>query len=652
MYRQLVWIVLFCFLGVGIDAAPKLPDLRQEDVVNRAEEAFSAHASQKQFDNQIAARTLLNYLEALDPMKTYFLRDEVAPWVQPSEEMLATIVREYHLAQFSVFEEITRLFQKKIERHNLLQTNIQDSLLQVDPLPTDSLKDLPWPDSEEDLLHRLQQIRALQLHAIAKLPPQQQENAKLRIAKYEKKYQEEKTASTQEEQKKQMHRDVLRAIISSLDAHSAYFTPSEAAQFMIDVQQRLFGIGVLLRDDLKGFRIIQIVEGSPAAVQKQLKIKDLIIGVNGESVVGMDSREVVDLIRGEENSQVVLTIIRENPQSDGHLQEEVLQIQVVRGRIVLKESRYKISYEPFGDGVIGYIRLYSFYRDPDGSSSEDVRQAIQQLQNEHTVKGVVFDLRSNLGGVLEEAVNVTGCFIKKGVVVSIKDEKQQMHKLRLVEDRRVFDGPLLVLLNRMSASSSEIVAQTLKDYGRALIVGDDHSYGKGSFQTFSLAGENEQAINPKGEIKITRGIYYPVGGETPQETGVLSQVEIPGSLAFSEVGERYLKYALQPDRIPPSFEDDLSDLPFYQRTRAKKYYLFDLEQKQATYLPFLPILRQHAEENLRKDPNYQNFLFTIQKTKDEQLELEEAPPFGQNDLQLEHAMDLFKDFLYLQQQAR
>ena len=647
MYRLFIGILFFCCLSLGVYAAPKLPDLKPDEVVSRTEEAFSAHATQKKFDSQIAARTLLNYLEALDPMKTYLFQSEVALWIEPSEDLLEEIVKDYHRARFPVFIEINQLFQKSIERHHRLQAQINDASLPPPPA-TDTLKDLPWPDSEETLLQRLQQIRSLQLHAIAKLSPQLQENAKLRMAKHEKKFQEEMMPASQEELQKRILRDVLRAIVSSLDAHSTYFTPSEAVQFMIEVQQRLFGIGVLLRDDLKGFRIIQIVEGSPAANQKQLKLKDLIIGVNGESVVGMDSQEVVDLIRGEENSHVRLTILRETAQLDGSSQEELLEFDAVRGRIVLKESRYKSSYEPYGDGVIGYLKLYSFYRDQDGSSSEDLKKAIEELQKQHHVKGLVLDLRSNLGGLLEEAVNVTGLFIKKGVVVSIKDEQQQIHKLRLLEDRHIFDGPLMVLTNRMSASSSEIVAQALQDYGRAFIVGDDHSYGKGSFQTFSLAGDNEQAINPKGEIKITRGIYYPVGGKTPQETGVLAQVHIPGALAFSEVGERYLKYPLKPDQIPPSYEDDLSDLPFYQRSRAKRYYLFDLEQRQSTYQPFLSVLQEHAHENLNKDPNYQNFLFAIQKAKDGNFDLEDAPPFGQNDLQLEQAVDVLKEFLFLQ----
>ncbi len=149
---------------------------------------------------------------------------------------------------------------------------------------------------------------------------------------------------------------------------------------MINVQQRLYGIGAQLRDDINGFSVMKIIEGGPAAIGKQLKVKDRIIAVNGEPVVGMDIEDAVDLIRGEANTPVSLTIIREVKGLDGQKKEEKLDLSILRGEVVLKETRFKTSYEPYGDGVIGSLKLHSFYQDKGSSSAADLREEIEQLK--------------------------------------------------------------------------------------------------------------------------------------------------------------------------------------------------------------------------------------------------------------------------------
>jgi len=299
---------------------------------------------------------------------------------------------------------------------------------------------------------------------------------------------------------------VLKAFANALDTHTEYFTPEEAQQFLIAVQQRLFGIGAALRDDLNGFRIIKIVEGGPADRSGELKINDLVIAINGEPVVGMNINDGVQLIRGEENTPVTLTVVREIP-DDHEKKEETLDISLMRGEVLIKESRYEVSYEPYGDGIIAYLRLFSFYQDPEHSSANDLAAEFEKLKKEHKILGVLLDLRNNSGGLLVQAVEVTGLFITKGVVVSIKDENGAVQHLRDVDGSSMWNGPLVVLINRLSASASEIVAETLQDYGRGIVVGDDHSYGKGSFQTFTLTADGKSHVNPEGEYKVTRGRY-------------------------------------------------------------------------------------------------------------------------------------------------
>ncbi|MBA3817172.1 MAG: PDZ domain-containing protein, partial [Parachlamydiaceae bacterium] len=425
--------------------------------------------------------------------------------------------------------------------------------------------------------------------------------------------------------------------------------PDEATQFMINVQQRLFGIGAQLRDDLNGFTIIKMIEGGPAANSKEMKNKDRIIAVDGEPVVGMDIVDAVDLIRGAENTPVKLTIIREIGE-DGEKKEDKLDITLKRAQVVLKETRYEATFEPFGDGVIAYLRLYSFYQDPDSSSADDLAQALEKLKADHNVKGVIFDLRTNSGGLLTQAVSVTGLFITKGVVVSIKDDTGAIQHLRELDSTIAWDGPLIVLINRASASASEIVTGTLQDYGRAIVVGDDHTFGKGSFQTFTLntTAKNE-AVNPQGEYKVTRGRYYTVAGTTPQLIGVASNIYVPGVLSESDIGEKFAKYPLGSDSIEPSFDDNLSDIPYLQRDRIKMLYKFGLQPQLHTYDKYMEQLKKNSAIRIENNKSYQKFIKELKKQGDVDEEVSEEV---QNDLQLAETENIMRDLLYLMHETK
>lgn len=637
--------ILFCFLAFMCEG--KLPDLSPQDVTIKAKEIMKAHASHKKLTPLLAKRILNNYLENLDVNKTYFIESDIEQWVNPSDALLEQIIDDYNHGNFSTFEKIQDTFIRAIERRRLLEQKIN-----YQDLPThvraEEFKDMSWAKSEEELANRLKRIRALQIETAAKLNEDMREKSMQRIAKRQAKYEEDMMASDPVERQHLILSQVLKATASSLDAHTAYFTPGEATQFMINVQQRLYGIGAQLRDDINGFSVVKIVEGGPAAIGKQLKVKDRIVAVNGEPVVGMDISDAVDLIRGEANTSVVLTVIRETKGPDGTPKEEKLDISILRGEVVLKETRYKSSYEPYGNGMIGYLKLYSFYQDRDSSSAADLEQEINKLKKEHHLEGLILDLRYNSGGLLSQAVAVTGLFITKGIVVSIKDENGRIQHLRDLDGTMAWDGPLIVLVNRMSASASEIVAQTLQDYGRAIVVGDDHTFGKGSYQTFTLATTEPDQVDPQGEYKVTRGRYYTVSGKTPQLTGVLADIMVPGPLSETEIGERFAKYPLENDYIRSNFSDDLSDIPFLQRDKIRKLYKFGLQDKLDTYMPYLEKLKDNSITRLANNRNYQNMLKEIKKKDDNDSDVVEN--FGQNDLQLEEAYNIMKDLILMMEE--
>ncbi|MDN3508253.1 MAG: S41 family peptidase, partial [Simkaniaceae bacterium] len=427
----------------------------------------------------------------------------------------------------------------------------------------------------------------------------------------------------------------LKAFTASLDAHTAYFTPSEAKQFMIQVQQRLFGIGAQLRDDLNGLTIVRFLDGSPAL--DLLNLGDRIVAVNNEPIVGLDIVDAVDLIRGPQGTSVILTILREG---------EKHEISIVRDEIVLKESRFDKAIEPFGDGVIAHLSLYSFYQDPAASSASDLRQAIEEIRHQHKLKGVILDIRNNGGGLLNQAVAVTGLFIKKGIVASVKDHTGKVHHLRNFDGDVAWDGPLFVLINKTSASSSEIVGQALQDYGRALVIGDDHSFGKGTYQSFTIESAHENGVSPQGEYKVTRGLYYTVSGKSPQLHGVKSDLVVPGLFSGTDIGESIAKFPLEPDTINPNFEDTLSDIHPLHRFKMKRLYQNNLQEPLQIYDPYIERLKENSTLRIEKNLHYQHFLELIKN--DEKIG-EVADLFKKSDLQLDEAKNIMKDLIFLRQ---
>lgn len=636
----LIWIVLI--LGV---AQAKAPDLSPRDVKNKIDEILKSHVSYKKFSAELIERTLQNYLEELDPSKCYFLADEVAVWRKPSEALLHTVLNDFNKGDYPAFQQIHSLMESAVARRNRLEEKIVNHELPKD-VKNEEFKDVSYAETEEELFQRLLRIRALQVETAKKLNEETCDLFLQRIQKRRLNQEAELLSVTPQERDRLILSYVLKSATASLDSHTNYFTPSEANQFMIQVQQRLFGIGAQLRDTMDGFCVMRILDNSPAS-QSKLKINDRIIAVDREPVVGMDIVEAVDLIRGEKGTPVVLTVLRETVTEQGGKITEKHEIEITRNEVVLEETRLETELEPFGDGVIAHLKLFSFYQDPKNSSAGDLRKAIESIKKNCKLRGVMLDLRGNSGGLLPQAVSVTGLFINKGIVVSIKDCSGKLQHLREVDGRPVWDGPLMILVDRASASAAEIVAQTLQDYGRAIVVGDDHTFGKGSFQTFTLDPISSPKINPQGEYKVTRGCYYTVSGKSPQLVGVQSDIVIPGILSYLDIGEKYAKFPLPNDSIEPHFEDDLSDISPLHRLQLGPMYKYNLQTKIETWSAFLTTLRTNSQQRVEMNKNYQSFLTELKKKN---FDSDPIELFGQSNLQLIEAFNVMKDLIFLHQQ--
>lgn len=380
-------LLLFSFfLAPFAQAASKFPDLTPQDGVAITRALLEAHASHKHVTPELMRRTLASFLEELDPTKLYFTEQEIAPWLSPSDEELKKLVLDVERGDFSLFEKIKGVLKEAIERRKALEKEI--SAEKSAPSTKDFSEKESWPKDSLELKERLSWLSQEIAKTLEKLEPSAREKGALRIEKRRAHFEEE-IASLDE---RLTLTAFLKAFASSLDTHTAYFTPAEAAQFMVQVQQRLFGIGVQLRDDLNGFTVVKILEGSPATLL--LAEEDRVIAINDEPTIGMEIADGVELIRGEEGTEVELTVVRKEEKGE---EERELKLKITRGEIVLKEARIESTEIPFGEGVIAHIALHAFYQDNNCSSASDLYEEIQKIRSKRKLEGVVLDLRNNSG---------------------------------------------------------------------------------------------------------------------------------------------------------------------------------------------------------------------------------------------------------------
>lgn len=636
--------LLFYILAFHAIVEAKPAEISTYDVTSKMHEIMKEHATYKKMSPILARRALQNFILLLDPQKAYFLESDINKWLEPSEELLQQITKDFEYSRFSAFEEIFSSLEPAIQRRIGFEERIAKANMPKN-VHGREFRDAKWCKTEEDLYQRLLRMRAFQIETTKKLDEDLRAQTVQLLMRGRIQNEQKRIPKDKLLQRQLLCTYLLKAFAHSLDAHTVYFTPAEANQFLIAVQQRLTGIGIQLRDDIDGFTIIKVIEGGPADVSGDIRVGDKIIAIDREPIIGLDSIDVVEMIRGREGSQVSLTILREIVVGETHFTENK-EIKLLRGDVVIKDSRVEIAAEPFADSCIAIIKLHSFYQDSESASSTDMIKGFEKLKRDHKVKGVILDLRCNAGGLLAQAVDVVGLFIKKGIVASTKDENGHIEHFRNLETKQIWDGPLIVLVDRLSASAAEVVAQALQDYGRAIVIGEDHSYGKGTFQTFTLTSNGSTAIDPQGEYKVTRGRYYTVSGKTPQLVGVQSDIVVPGGLSFLEVGEEYAKYPLENDIISPNFIDTLTDVSYFQRDRIRRLYQTEKQQQISKFREHLELLAKNSARRLSSNKLYKRFLEHCKRLEQGHVQ-ESFPP---SDFQMQESVNVMKDFICLLQE--
>lgn len=514
------------------------------------------HYTHQQLNAEMSQKFLRNYLELLDFSHLFFTQKDVDALTAKYGTALADDVL---LGNLKPAYEIYDLYQKRVDER---VAKIKELLKQPMDFKTDATVDLrrekaPWPKdaAEADELWRGRISSELLQEKLSEHPiepgPQLVGRRYDRIAR-----------NVHEENREEQMKLYLDALAQSYDPHSEYLSKADFKNFNIQMGLKLVGIGAMLRTEDGYAKIESLVPGGPAQTDGRLKVGDRISAVaqgGNEYVDVRDMRldKVVEMIRGKKGTKVRLLAIPANA-SDPSQRKNV---ELVRDEINLKDQEARadiiIKKDAEGNSVkLGWLTLPSFYADMDRhskSTTRDVLALLKRLKKEN-IGGLVIDLRRNGGGSLEEAISLTGLFLKSGPVVQTKGSNGNIVISSDPDPGIAYGGPLIVLTSRQSASASEIFAAALQDYGRAVIVGDKNTFGKGTVQTILPIGRFTSLLGSRsdddGELKLTIQKFYRVAGGSTQLHGVASDIVLPTLTDLPEFGEGALKNCLAYDEVP------------------------------------------------------------------------------------------------------
>ncbi|MCE2982967.1 MAG: S41 family peptidase [Parachlamydia sp.] len=634
--------------------------LNPSDIERIMDQILSQHVEKREVTEKILKNSIAVFVNQFDSHRMYLLQSEVDPFADLTLHDLGQIEEQYKKKQFTVFQKMNNLFQKAIERSRLLRSQVDKKtkekfFQQNAQAPKPINEERMFAENEEELRQRLlanleefvysQKLRFGEA-AAAQKKSYILANYESKLREFENQYlyqNEEGEPLSAKDTDNLFAIHVLKALASSLDSHTSFYQANEAYDMRVRLRKEFQGIGLVLRDKGNEVVVARMLEGSPAAKSGLIEPGDKLLEVNGKSVVDYPFDKVMELLHDESDNSVRLLFMRKDQEGN----EKILNVQLNRTEIIVSTDRVDVSSEPFGNGLIGKITLHSFYQGEGISSEKDVQEAIEKLKSEGNLRGLILDLRENSGGFLSQAVKVAGLFITNGIIVISKYSNGDERFYRDVDSKVAFDEPLVVLTSKATASAAEIVAQALQDYGAAIIVGDEHTYGKGTIQTQTVTDDKSTSY-----FKVTVGKYYTVSGKTPQKNGVKSDIVVPGKWSKEHIGEIYLD-TVEADTIPSTYEDRLSDISPDVKSWYMKYYTPTVQAKVTTWENLLPTLRKNSEYRLSNNKNYQLFLTgklpDEDKEEEEELLLSDKKPktYGVDDLQMTEAVNIVKDMVIL-----
>ena len=609
---------------------------------------------------------IISLLDRLDDTKSYFLKHEVEDFIASASEAESTY-------DFKLAFKITNLFYERLINYSNFQINLIENnnfdLLKAEKLDIFE-DDNKWlADIEElKLLWKKQTKNDYLSLVISDSPPDKPEDNL--VKRYKNRI---KRVSQQKEE--DIYSLVTNVLTKEFDPHSSYLSPKSSEDFDMDMSLKLEGIGALLGSEDDYTKIVSLVPGGPAEKSGLIKPEDKVIGIRqGEEeivqdVVGWRIDDVVDLIRGKSGTKVEIEFLSSDSLNE-NIKKKVL---LTREEVKLEDRAVKSEILNFDNNVqIGVIDLPSFYmdfnaymkRDPEyKSSSRDIKNILLEF-NKKNVDAVILDLRSNGGGALDEANKIISLFIERGPTVQVKLKSGYVRPWGSQKNNQVWQKPLIVLVNRYSASASEIVAAAIQDYKRGIVVGQ-RTFGKGTVQSLQDLSE--------GAIKVTESKYYRINGKSVQNKGVTPDIEIPATWDIESIGESSYPTALEWDTIRPyrhqqfAFNEENLDIlqdSFVQRldndpnlkylksirnrydlNKNKKFLSLNIEERKNQKRLNREWMLQ--AENIRRSSlgleefaSYEDFQGNNEQSEQDKINLEK-------DLMLQETINIAKDFIKL-----
>ncbi|HIB49445.1 MAG TPA: tail-specific protease [Flavobacteriaceae bacterium] len=537
------------------------------------------HYSPADMDDTFSAGVYDDFINALDPLKRYFIASDI-------EEFSAyrTLIDDQIKAKdLTFFNLVYDRFMKRMEEGKKRYAAVLEEPFDysIDEVINVDYENLAYVKNESEMKDRWrQQLKFSTLSNYYDLVEEKEvsaknqkeaaekgeeftpsENAKLTISEIEEKSRTQTRTSLEEYyeftddlERKDYFATFLTTIVEEFDPHTNYFAPPDRDRFDLRMSGKLEGIGARLQKKNDYIKVVDVISGGPAWRGEHIEVGDLITKVRQQdekeavSVVGMRVDDAVKLIKGPKGSKVTLTI----KGVDGTTREETITRDVVE----IEETYAKSTVIEKSDKKFGLINLPAFYFDMENykerNSATDVKQEIVRLKEEG-VEGLVLDLRNNGGGSLRTAVDIAGLFIKEGPVVQVSTSNGK-EVLEDEDDDILWDGPLVILVNELSASASEILAAAMQDYKRAIIIGSEQSYGKGTVQNLVDLNQwlRKNDMGDMGALKLTTQKFYRVNGGSTQLEGVKSDVVMPDRFSYVDIGERDYDNPLPFDKIDPA----------------------------------------------------------------------------------------------------
>ena len=658
-------------------------DSQRSTMVELIEQLEERHYAKLKYDNSFSSQHLDAYVDSLDGGKMFFLASDLEEFEQYRSVMDEQLPKGDLDAGFIIFNRFQERLEARLERVlEQLPESVPAMDFSIDESITLDVEDRDWATTSKELDDRWRKQIKNQVLSLKLAEKSEDELASTLEKRYRNQLKRVKQYNSQD-----VFQIYANALTGLYDPHTNYLSPRRSENFNINMSLSLEGIGAVLQLEDEYTKVTRLVAKGPADKQGELRPSDRIVGVGQdedgaiEDVIGWRLDEVVELIRGPKDSTVRLEVIPGKSKATD--QRKI--ITIVRNEVKLEEqsAQKKILEIPNGEEVIkiGVIDIPAFYIDFDAmrrgdkdykSTTRDVRKLLEELQEEG-VDGLVVDLRNNGGGSLQEANELTGLFIEYGPTVQIRHSSRRVWRdgKRLKSD--YYEGPLAVMVNRLSASASEIFAGAIQDYQRGIIVGDS-SFGKGTVQTLIPLTE--------GQLKITESKFYRISGDSTQHRGVVPDLAFPTIYDHEEIGESALDLALNWDQINSVRHHRYNDLStvlpklttlFQERSEKNPDFIYLQDQialaQQARDISELPLqetarveLRESQEakalliENKRRKAKGEELLTSLdeedEEESDEDAELESAAEEQdpKDDVLLMEAGNVLVDALLIKQQ--